>query len=204
MEMKEVAYQYAVKLNDEARTNPDVKAIKIPQKWIDEESATKTWYYGFMSRHKEFSLRTPEQTSLNRVKAFCRENVDNFFENLDQVVHQFSESSIWNMDETGFSTVPSSMGKIISLKGLKRVGRTTSAERGSMITLAFGVSASGKQIPPFYLFPRKNMSTNYRTFVSKDTVTIANESGWMTQKEFLQWMKHFIHHSGASKEGHNF
>lgn len=162
--------------------------------------ATKTWYYGFMSRHKEFSLHTPEQTSLNRVKAFCRENVDNFFKNLDKVVHQFGESSIWNMDETGFSTVPSKMGKVISLKGMKRVGKMASAERGSMITLAFAVSASGNQIPPFYLFPRKNVNTLDREYVTNETVTIANESGWMTQKEFLSWMQHFIEYTGASKE----
>lgn len=187
-EFKEVAYQYAVNAK-----------IEFPQSWVDAQMAGRQWYYGYMMRHKQFSLRTPEQTSLNRVKAFCRENVDAFFRNLNEVVHSFSESSIWNMDETGFSTVPTKMGKIISLKGIKRVGKITSAERGSMMTLAFAVSASGNKIPAFYLIPRKNMSTTFRTFVTREVVTIANESGWMTQKEFLLWIDHFIKYSGASK-----
>ncbi|XP_031632567.1 uncharacterized protein LOC116346566 [Contarinia nasturtii] len=37
--------------------------------------AGKTWYYGFMLRHPSLSLRTPEQTSINRVRSFCKENV---------------------------------------------------------------------------------------------------------------------------------
>lgn len=173
--------------------------VGIPQSWVESKIAGKQLYYGFMLRHKEFSLRTLEQTSLNRVKAFCRENVDAFFRNLDQVVHSYGDSSIWNMDETGFSTVPSKMGRKISLRGVKRVGKITSAERGSMMTLAFAVSATGNTIPPFYLFPRKNLNTTYREDVTKETVTIANENGWMTQKEFLHWMRHFIEFSGASK-----
>lgn len=91
------------------------------------------------------------------------------------------------------------MGEIISLKGIKRVGKLTSAERGSMMTLAFAVSATGNTIPPFYLLPRKNLQTSFREHVTKETVTIANESGWMTQKEFVHWMRHFIQFSGASK-----
>lgn len=98
------------------------------------QMATNQLYYGFMLRHKEFSLRSPKQTSSNRVKAFCRQNVTNFLENLDKVVHQFGNSDTWNMDECGFSIFPSKMGKIISLKGVKHVGKITSAERGSIIS----------------------------------------------------------------------
>jgi len=142
-----------------------------------------------------------EQTSLNRVKAFCRENIKHFFRNLDTVLtlNSFPASSIWNMDETGFATVPTRMGKTVSLKRVKRVGQITSAERGSMITLAFVVSASGNSIPPFYLFPRKKLNPLYLTHASSETVGFANESGWMQQAEFVKFMRHFIKHSHSSK-----
>lgn len=52
----------------------------------------------------------------SKVQVVPQENVDKFFNNLDQGIHQYDESDIRNMDETGFSTVPSNMGKIISLK----------------------------------------------------------------------------------------
>lgn len=68
-ELKEVAYEYALKVK-----------VKVPQAWADMNMAGRQWYYGFMLRHKEFSLRTPEQTSLNRVKDFCRENAGCIFQ----------------------------------------------------------------------------------------------------------------------------
>lgn len=190
-ELRELAYQFAKKLN-----------ISFPENWEADEMAGLQWYYGFMLRHKTLTLRSPEQTSLNRVKAFCRENVDHFFRNLDAVrtAYAYSPSSIWNMDETGFSSVPTKMGKIISIKGLKRVGQVTSAERGSMITLAFAVSAIGNTIPPFYIFPQKKMSPMYLTHASNETVGYANGSGWMIQPDFFKWMNHFIKHTHSSKE----
>jgi len=54
------------------------------------------------------------------------------------------------MDETGFSTVPSRMGKIISLKG-----GGPDLSNGSLITLTFAINAVGNSLPSFYLFQGK-------------------------------------------------
>lgn len=191
-ELKQLAYEFAVK----------EEKVVVPKNWEAEKLAGRQWYYGFMLRHKNLSLRTPQQTSLNRVKAFCRENVDLFFRNLDAVFAKtsFGPSDIWNMDETGFTTVPNNIGKILSLKGLKRVGQITSAERGSLMTLALAVSASGNSIPPFYIFPRKKMSPTYMEYASKESVGYANGSGWMQQDEFGKFMHHFIKYSRSSIE----
>lgn len=103
------------------------------------------------------------------------------------------------MDETGFSTVPSKVGKVISLKGMKHVGQMASQERGSMVTMALAVSASGVMIPPFFLFPRKNMQEAFMIGASPGSVGYANESGWMQQTEFVKFMTHFIKYSRSSK-----
>lgn len=64
--------------------------------------------------------------------------MDAFFSNFQSVFDPitFPPQSIYNMDETGFSTVPSKVGKVISLKGMKRVGKIASGELGTMITMA--------------------------------------------------------------------
>lgn len=94
-ELKKMAYQY-------------VKLIKVkyPDAWDVNQRASTDWYYSFMNRHKNLSLRTPEQTSLNRAKSFNKENVDAFFKNLAEVMstHKFEPHRIWNMDEGGFPT----------------------------------------------------------------------------------------------------
>lgn len=105
-ELRELAYQFAKKLN-----------LEYPQSWNEQQMSGKKWYYKFMARHRELSLRTPEQTSLNRVKAFCKTNVDNFFANYGRLMDtfHFEGNNIWNMDESGFSTVPDKIGKVFSI-----------------------------------------------------------------------------------------
>ena len=86
--------------------------ITVHASWSEEKYAGKDWYYVFMESHKQLSLRTTEQTSLNRVKAFCREDVEHFFSNLDAVreKYPFAPSQIYNMDETGFLNRPNHNG----------------------------------------------------------------------------------------------
>ena len=76
-----------------------------------------------MRRHPELSLRSPEPTSLGRFRGFNRKDVDDFFDKLIELVdeHGLTPDRIYNVDETGHSTVhkPS---KVVSVKGKRQVG----------------------------------------------------------------------------------
>lgn len=137
---------------------------------------------------------TARRSSMNRVKAFCKSNVDSLFAQLSSLLaeNEFDASSIWNMDETGFSTVPTKVGKVIAVKGLKRVGLMTSQERGAMVTIALAVNAADNSVPPFFLFPRKRMQPCFMDNASPGAVGFANDSEWMQQAEFVKYMEHFI------------
>lgn len=73
----------------------------------ETELAGRDWLEGFLKRHPELSLRSPEPTSLARLKGFNRVSVDRFYELLKDIYDSadFPPSRIWNADETGFSTV---------------------------------------------------------------------------------------------------
>ncbi|XP_055308978.1 uncharacterized protein LOC129572890, partial [Sitodiplosis mosellana] len=189
-ELKRLAYQFAKLIE-----------AKYPAAWDENKQASSDWYYAFMNRHKNLSLRTPEQTSINRAKSFNKENVDAFYKNLSTVMsaNNYEPHRIWNMDEAGFPTVPHKTVKTVAQKGKKRVGTATSAERGTNVSMALSISASGQTIPAFYLFPRKKMSATYMTHASSDAVGFANGSGYMTSAEFNTYMDHFIKFSGAQK-----
>ncbi|XP_018302582.1 uncharacterized protein [Mycetomoellerius zeteki] len=191
LELRKLAYEYAKKIG-----------ISYPDSWDAKGEASSDWQLSFIKRHRNLSLRTPEQVSQNRAKSFNKENVDAFFSNLSSVLNAtpFEAHRIWNMDECGCPTVPTKAVKIIAPKGKKRVGTSTSAERGTNVTLALSVSATGQSIPPFYLFPRKNMKDVYMTHATQGAVGIANGSGWMTSDQFLKYMEHFIKHAGANKD----
>ncbi|RLU26169.1 hypothetical protein DMN91_002335 [Ooceraea biroi] len=98
--------------------------------------ARMDWYYNFMKRHPNISLRRPEATSLNRVTAFNKEETEKFFSNLRELMlkYNFGPSSIYNVDETGISNVQRN-SKILAPKGQKQVGKCISAERGSTTTV---------------------------------------------------------------------
>ncbi|KAJ4442059.1 hypothetical protein ANN_11925 [Periplaneta americana] len=82
------------------------EANGIPNRFKNGK-AGKKWYYGFMARHSELSLRQPEATSAARALRFSRERVNEFFDVLTRLLdeYQFPPNNIFNMDESGFSTV---------------------------------------------------------------------------------------------------
>ncbi|XP_031639947.1 uncharacterized protein LOC116351929, partial [Contarinia nasturtii] len=168
------------------------------------EMAGWKWFHNFMKRHPNMSMRTPQQVSMNRMRGFSRENVDLFFSNLDRVTdpsgdgHEYAAQAIWNMDETGFSTVPTKIGKIVGRKGAKNVGVMASAERGTLVSMVACVSASGTYCPPFWIFPRKNMRSIFLERAPEGSEGMANGSGWIHRAEFFEFMKHFIKYSHAS------
>lgn len=65
------------------------------------------WMKGFLQRHPALTMRAPENTSLARARGFNRESVGKFFNLLERIneEHEYPPSRIWNLDETGVSTV---------------------------------------------------------------------------------------------------
>lgn len=208
--------------------------IDYPLSWNKREMASTDWYYAFMNRNDKLSLRAPRLTSANRIKSFTKANVNEFFGNLSDIYTKYPDLTsktfrVWNMDETNLSTVPSKNPKVVAETGTKRVGLFAAAERGTNVTVALAVSIRGECIPPFYIYPRKNMSRIsylrgtlllfcipsflfsllftlhlifiFNLFIGTNLGTdgCANGSGWMTQADFLTWLKHFIRFAECQK-----
>jgi len=127
----------------------------VPRSWVCNQCAGPDWLSGFLTRHQELSILTPEGTSLSRSTSFNKTNVGEFFDNLQKVFerHQFSPNDIYNIDETGVTTVQKPT-KVIAKRGMKQVAKMTSAERGSLVTMCCAVNATGNALPPFFVFPR--------------------------------------------------
>lgn len=187
---KELAYQYAVANNK-----------NIPNSWKNNNCASKDWLVGFLNRNKKLSLRKPEATSLSRSTSFNKKNVGDFFGKLRDLYerYQFPPSSVYNVDETGVTTVQVP-GKILAEKGKKQIGKITSGERGVLVTLCCAINAIGNSLPPFFVFPRKRFKDLMLVNAPAGSAGGASTSGWMNSEIFLEYMKHFAKYAKPSVE----
>ncbi|XP_022160773.1 uncharacterized protein LOC111026903 [Myzus persicae] len=190
MDTKTLAYDYA-----------KVNSVHVPDNWHTNKKASKDWLIGFLKKNSSLSIRTPQATSLGRTTSFNRHNVSEFFTKLSRVYEQykFGCQDIWNIDETGVTTVQRP-DKIIASKGIKQVGAATSGETGSLVTLVYAVSACRNSVPPLLIFPRKYFKEHFVADGPPGCIGSANPSGWVTSEEFLLFIKHFVKHTKYSKE----
>ena len=191
-ELRELAYELA-----------DSNSISMPASWAENGKAGVDWARGFMDRHgNELSLRTPEATSLQRMTSFNRHNVNMFYNNLEEALQKgFTADNIWNIDETGVTTVQSPT-KQIAKRGEKRVGAVVAQERGTLVTVCCGVSASGNHIPPFLIFPRVNAQDHWRLNLPPGSLVEGHPkaTGWMTRENFQSYLKHFVKHTKPTED----
>ena len=119
LDVRKLSYEYAL-----------VLTIDVPESWRYSKIAGADWFYGFLKRHPGLSIRQPEATSLARATSFNQHNVENFYTKLDEVTtrYKLETQDIWNIDETGVTTVQKPRC-IVASKVTKQVGALTSGER---------------------------------------------------------------------------
>ncbi|XP_023240420.1 uncharacterized protein LOC111638880 [Centruroides sculpturatus] len=188
-EVRKLAYECAQKFN----------ASDIPPSWHENKKAGPDWLTGFLKRNPQLSIRAPESTSASRASSFNKHNINEFFTKLGTVLdkYKFPPSRIYNLDETGVTTVLKPK-KIIAKKGTKQVGAIVSAERGSLVTVELAANALGHTVPPMFIFPRLKYKDLFIKGGPPESIGAGNSSGWMTATEFLIYMDHFIKHTRPS------
>jgi len=189
LQLRAAAYKFAVQNNLKNKFNHHRKLAGVD------------WFRNFIRRNPSVTVRKPEATSMSRITAFNKTEVTLFFQNLEKVMekYNFTPANIYNMDETGISTVQDP-GKIIAPKGQKRVGSITSWERGKNVTVICGMSSSGTYIPPTFIFPRKRMSNQLTKDGPPGALYQCTKNGWTNEEVFLEWLKHFTYHAKPSQE----
>ncbi|XP_026316403.1 CENP-B homolog protein 2-like [Hyposmocoma kahamanoa] len=161
---------------------------------LPKKKAGKKWMKLFMARHPALSFRKPESLSKARVQGFTAENVKTFFELLKPELQKinFNPNKIFNVDETGITTVQHKVRKILTMKGKREVHKLSSAERGALVTIVTCMSASGQFIPPLMVFPRKNMKAELLDGAPPVTIGGCHPSGWIQPELFTKWLIHFM------------
>ncbi|XP_074490962.1 uncharacterized protein LOC141767499 [Sebastes fasciatus] len=165
--------------------------IPVPKNWKEKGLTGRDW----------FSCRMPEATSLERATAFNKTTVGEFFDNLTKVMdrHKFPPNMIYNVDETGVTTVQTPK-QVVAEKGKKQVGAITSAERGELVTVVCAVSATGNAVPPMFIFPRVRYKDHFITGAPPGSIGTSTRSGWINEDTFVEFLEHLIDHIKCSTE----
>ncbi|KAJ8867809.1 hypothetical protein PR048_031614 [Dryococelus australis] len=142
------------------------------------QMAGKDWTYRFIQTHN-LALRTPQKTSLGRIMGFNKNQVKVFFENLSQLYekYKFPPSAIFNMDESGLSTVSNKIPKLITKQGEE--------------VIVCSISASGIFVPPAIIFACKRTRSELLDGAPLETIAMLYDSGYVNSGLFLKWIHHF-------------
>lgn len=152
---------------------------------------SREWWEGFMSRHRELSFRVPQELTAARAQRANPVIVQDHFRKLGDLVekHGLSAGTIWNMDETGFSS--SGAQKVIAKRGVRQVHRR--AKNGhDHISVCATICANGSFIPPLIIYKGKRVPAGILDGAPAGTVCAFTETGYMHQNIFRQYIQHFI------------
>ena len=161
----------------------------------EKQQAGTKWLKNFIKRTGGLSIRRPEATSLNRINGFSEPKVMNYFKNLETILseHKNSPSRIFNIDETGITTVHRPE-RILAPKGQKQVGKATSGERGRTTTAICCVSATGLFHPPMFVFARKDSHLFLVMAQPHGSIIGISNNGWSNEVFFLKYLKSLVAH----------
>lgn len=106
-------------------------------------------------------IRRPQATSLSRNINF---NTDNLEKVLDK--YKFEGNDIWNMDETGISTVQEP-DHVVAMRGDRQVRSTA------------------------FIFQGVHFKDNFIHDGPPGCIGVANPQGWMVAENFVQFLHHF-------------
>ncbi|XP_076814279.1 uncharacterized protein LOC143460585 [Clavelina lepadiformis] len=189
MDLQKLAFQIAEANNISTRFNKEKKI------------AGYDWVKGFLKRHPEISLRSPEATSLARASGFNKPQIAKFFELIHDIYEKnnLTAARIYNMDESGINVVQK-LSKVLAKKGKHQVGSITSQERGQNVTVICCMSAAGNFVPPGFIFPRVRMKEELKDGAPPGSMFTCQKKGWMNNDIFLEWIKHFSQHAKPSQE----
>ncbi len=163
--------------------------------------AGKQWFSDFCRRNN-FSLRVPEKLAACRAANLNRIQVDTFFENLRSLMekYKFPPHRIFNMDESGLSSIPSKMRKVVSPKNKRKVSKLTSGDKAETVTIVACMQPTGFTVPPAMIFPRAKHHAHLYKNAPVGTLELHASTGYMNTDLFLEWLKHFQRHVKASPE----
>jgi hypothetical protein len=150
---------FGLRVDDLRRLAFDLAEANGIEHYFNKENgmAGKKWYYSFMRRHPELSLRESDNTSMARAQGFNRPRVESFFQLLSKIYDEekLTPDRLYNTDETSLSTLQDEQNQITAALSKRRIGAMVSIESGESTICVVCMSAAGVFASPMLIYKRR-------------------------------------------------
>ena len=171
----------------------DPSRSSVSETWVKKLTAGKDWYYSFMKRNPELSLRKPEKLSKARSKMTNDAVLNNFYNVLEPILTDDDGTSmdpacVFNCDETG---VPLDFrpSRVVAAKKARNVWSISSGDKTQITVMGCG-NAAGTMIPPLVVFKGVRKNTFLVDGAPEGWQVKFSKSGWMNSVVFEEWFEH--------------
>lgn len=157
----------------------------------------RKWYDGFMKRHENLSVRTPQQLTKARASV-TEEKVRLWFKSVKEYLGaknliDIDSSRVFNLDESAFMLNPKTE-KVIVKRGSISVYKILDGDEKDSLTVLYTGSAAGEMPPPYILYYYKSrVPSNIVKRIPDDWSYCCTESGWMNGDSFFTFIKDIFH-----------
>lgn len=170
----------------------------------DKMMAGYDWFYKFLQRNPDISVRKAEGLSLSRAQGLTREDADAYFNILKSILVENNlldkPGNIYNVDETGLP-LNNKPGYVLAEKGSKDVHKLTSGEKGENITAIVCCNAEGNFLPPVCIFKGVNKKAEWEDKMPPGSyIVMSKKSSYVNTEIFSNWLEnHFIPRKAQGK-----
>jgi len=153
------------------------------------------WKDGFLKWHPELAHKVARPRNRDRALAQEPVRIESSFNRFSEVKSRFKiqEDDIWNSDEKGFAIGQAIGGKLFCGAGKSNTHLVQDGGR-EWATLVEMISATGKSIPPFFVYQAKSELESSHDYVERDEATFSIcSTGYMHKRLSLKWLEEHFH-----------
>jgi len=146
------------------------------------------WWKGFQHRNPEIIMKVARPLSFARATASNKETLQQFFNVLEITLKENNllnkPHQIFNVDETGLSTVPNYFRKAVGINGIKSIN-LVAAEKGSTTTAVICCNAVGKFLPPMLIYKGMRKMPWMDNNLVPCSIVHTSKNGWIDSVWFI-------------------
>ena len=142
------------------------------------------WIKSFSERHN-LSQRLATNVKSNKAE-ITREEVDDYFDNLESALEGIEPSNLYNYDETNVSDDPGAK-KVFVRRGLRRRVERKIEHSKQTVSLMFCGNAIGEFLPPMVVYRAKHVYDNWKRGGPEGSMYESSKSGWFDSRIFEMW-----------------